>query len=56
MDGADEFRRTTRLLDERRGVQRVLLGLVVVLFPVEIVQQPDDTQNSSFSGSNSRAK
>ena len=26
-----------------RGVQRVLLGFVVVLFPVEVVQQPDDT-------------
>lgn len=42
LDGADEFRRTACLLDERRGVQRVLLGLVVVLFPIQVVQKAHD--------------
>ena len=39
---ADEFRRTACLLDERRGVQRVLLGLVIVLFPIQVVQKAHD--------------
>ena len=42
LNSADELRRTTRLLDERRGVQRVLLRLVVVLFPIQVVQKAHD--------------
>ena len=42
LNRANELGRSSSSFDERRGIQRVHLGLIVVLFPVKIVQKANN--------------